>query len=1540
MGRSSLRIVHPHKFFYFCSYKCSWVLLALAFLITCSTWLTTHKYHHQLEDRSQFLTCLSGDCFITLFSGLFDQRNFQCGAGSVCHTFNNGGGVPKSWSVAGWVRLDTALDEVFDVTAFSIGPVSLKFAAPAVPYVGVESAWPDVRRQFEHKPGLRGHCADLTIRSYQTQSFDDALRECAQLPGCTVVTRNSHDLSTFFCLAAYSIDTPDGAWASAVLREAPPFHQYSGAVTVNSWNYFAMTHESGILRFYVNGFLRQTMEVSIPEDVTQLDLGRSPRWFESRFPGQIGNIRAWRRQLQPNEVVMSMSTELPTRDHVLNVTASPLWTGPPPIRPTWASLAVPSHVSECDAAVIVPVLERTPFPQLQTLATHLQHFAGHSCHAKVFMVACSRQDLGNSSLDNLQDAVLLRPNVSLRWDACVQYGLKLALAKAYTTPYTAVVAESLVPLYGWLSGLAHDLQLHTDTSAVFAKILFANGTIKSAGSRFEQAYDDYLGRQVLRPVEMYAGYPWNYQPTMKTMMIRGAGCSAWLMHSSDFRKILEDGFPSGLGSNLACSDMALKLQRGGRAVLLSPQGAFVDTAARIQHEDTAALQAFDEVWGADLASQHALGLAFNATVSWAMQCGGYEGIKAYNLMQHLEGQLQLRAQIQRGWPFCEHPDVLQGMPLAFTQRLYRLRRLSAYLPSDIIVHQKDYRQLAAWPWPPSNSSTYLIGRYGWDVDPIHRQWIDQVKNELDEVWVPSNWHAASLRQQGVRTGKIFVIPESVDSHFYDPDIWEPLTLPRQARLSFLSSFRLDDHAGWQAVLSAYLTAFRNCTDVSLYINTAMSPELSYKRASIYETMNTFLRSSNDTYLRSISMYPEPTRGAPHVYVFGRQLTQIELLRIISSVDVVVVPSRGDGWNSLYLEAMSLGKPLIATTSAGLAEHIQPGFAFQLNYTSTEVHGSDTWFRGARWAEPCAEGLIAAFRAAYSSKSLHAMGREARVRMVKEYDNEVVSNMVLKRLKEISEYQLSRPRTARSLDLAKDPVPTDVHICAMLPKASIRVHRTTPALKIAVVSTAPPRRCGIATFNTALLRYLRPLLPQGSSVEVFPLVGDMEAAPFGMDPTMHVIRQENYGDYIATARLINDGGFHAAILQHEFGIWGGTTGCLVVCFLKMLEVPAVTVIHTLSDNLGNSDQYILQQLSAASTAVVVMSESSRNKLGAFHGIPGNNVVVLPHGAPVISAVDPLAAKAMLNLTGRTVLLTHGLINPMKGVDLVLDALPTIVKEFPAVVYLVVGEPHPDCGWPCANYYEQLVKAVSDHRIMDHVRFVTEFINDQLLLQYVQAADIYVLPYKDRITTNSGTLTMALAAGKAIVSTPFDHAVSVLPGRGVLVDFESPTSLQEGILQLLRDDGLRVKYQQAARELSSGKDWRSFKRLPFFVYAYVSSENPPPLSLCSARCRYLVFHRRHDLLYMRHPPLLPPSPPLPAAEQQQEQKQLPRGPSASQLQLRPSVTGSLASRLGAVTMEIQQYGSTQVMPMDAVRNCFSKLLVPLARQHSGAEDCEPN
>ncbi|GIL63132.1 hypothetical protein Vafri_17256 [Volvox africanus] len=1193
------------------------------------------------------------------------------------------------------------------------------------------------------------------------------------------------------------------------MSESPPSKDYAGAVAVKSWSYLALTYESGLLLFYVNGVLHQRLDISLPAKYTRVDVGWSPRWFEGLFPGDVGNIRVWRRKLQPNEVAMSISSELPASDHVLNVTPSALWTAPVAIKSGWTSLASSNQPSNCAASVVVPFLDRTPVHQLRILASHLQQHAGNSCQVSVFLVACTRQDFDNAGFDGLGQAVVLQPSAKLQWDACIRYGFQQALTWDSEIPYIAVVAGSLLPLPGWLLGLVSDFQQHTGVSAVFSKTLFVNGTIKSFGSRFEQMYDDYLARQVVRPVEMYEGYPWNYGPTMKTVAVQAAGCSAWLMRSSGVTELLEDGgFSLGLGSYLACSDMALRLQQAGRAVLVSPLSSFIDTATRARQEDPAALQAFEQTWSYILKAQYVSALALNATATWVMHCGGFAGIEAFNLVQHLEGKLRLRAQIQRGWPFCEHPDVLQDMPLTFSERVYRLRRLSAYLPSDIVIHHKDYRQLAAWPWPPNNSSAYLIGRYSWDMDRIHRQWADQVKLELDEVWVPSNWHATSLQQQGIQVNKIFVVPESVDSHLYDPDIWDPLTLPRQRKLSFLTSFCMDDHAGWQAVLVAYLKAFRNHTDVSLYMHTATFPQRVYRRDLVYEAMHTFLHSSKDTYLQSVSLYQGHTNDAPHVHVFGQQLTQLELARIYSSVDVVVVPSRSEGWDAPYMKAMSLGKPLIASIWGGLAEYIQSDFAFLLNYTITPVHSLDDWVRGANWAQPSVDGLVTAFRTSYGSQNLCAMGQKARWKIVEDHDIEVVSNMILERLKTISESRKSESHNAKPLDMAKDPIPVDVHMCSLLPKASVRLSQVMPALKIAVLSTAPPRRCGIATFNSALVEYLQPLLPQGSSVEVFPLVWDTELPALGgTDPTQRRIRQENYNDYVSTARAINGEGFHAAILQHEFGIWGGADGSLIVCFAKMLEVPVVTVIHTLSDNLWDSHQYILQHLAASSKAVVVMSESSRNKLGAFHGIPSDNVIVLPHGAPVMSAVNPVAVKAMLNLTGRTVLMTNGLINPMKGIDLVLRALPAIVEEFPSVMYLIVGEPHPDCGKPCADYLEELVAAASDHRIADHIRFVTQFLDNGLLLQYVQAADIYVLPYKERITTNSGTLTMALAAGKAVVSTPFDHAALVLTGRGVLVDFDSPLSLQDGILGLLRDDSLRKKYQRAAREFSLGRDWRS-------------------------------------------------------------------------------------------------------------------------------------
>jgi hypothetical protein len=246
--------------------------------------------------------------------------------------------------------------------------------------------------------------------------------------------------------------------------------------------------------------------------------------------------------------------------------------------------------------------------------------------------------------------------------------------------------------------------------------------------------------------------------------------------------------------------------------------------------------------------------------------------------------------------------------------------------------------------------------------------------------------------------------------------------------------------------------------------------------------------------------------------------------------------------------------------------------------------------------------------------------------------------------------MSQPvQEAKSVDISKDPVAREIHMCALLPTAAALLRPSQRldhvVLRIAVVTTWAPRPCGIATFAGNLLGHLEPALPNGSTLTVFPILVDTVRANASSANDM-ALRQENFGDYIRLAHHINSHGYNVVLLQHEFGIYGGASGAFATCLARMLSVPLVSVLHTLSDNLNDENHYNLQHLVYASAAVVVMSNTSRNHLGAYHGVSSEKVVVIPHGVPSVPNGMVEDMKARLNLTGRTVLLTNGLINPGK------------------------------------------------------------------------------------------------------------------------------------------------------------------------------------------------------------------------------------------------------------------------------------------------------
>ncbi|KAG2427381.1 hypothetical protein HYH02_014601 [Chlamydomonas schloesseri] len=1432
-------------------------------------------------------------------------------------TLRSSGNSPSgSWSFGAWISLDGHLEHAMDVTALSYGPVSLKFAAPGVPYLVSNPHWPDTRRRFSLLTGIRGHCGDMSLPGRRTSSDEDAAMLCATTPGCQVFTRDIHSHTTVLCYSYYAAETHDINWHTGLLWDPPPLSRFEQAVAFGQWNYYLVTYSAaaGLLRLYKNGFLLTDLtgqqQLAGQRPAGWLDLGASAvRHWEARFPGRIANLQLWAEELQPNQAAMAMYGNLPQAGEggpaqLLNAAPSGPWPDLPLPRSGWrpqyraaAASGAVGGAQRCAAAVVIPVTEAdAQLGDLRAAAVQLQHYAGAGCQVHVYYVAYEppvqrhpppppqkqqllqqsgapapapppqprpslREQLraiteeagsagGGGSGQRIEvveapaqqqqqqdSAEAATGGLAAAWNAGVRAALERIGTQHPDLPYVMLAGAQQLPTDGWLAALVEQAEAGAGAGAgagadakagggggpvggVHAKVIYPNGTVQAAGISFQVAYHPYLDRQAPGPVETHLGYPFNYAPIEQPYDTPAAGCSALLLRAALLRELVADGALGderlGGPGNWPCLDLSLRLRKRGQRLVVAPGAVLVSLAYNRTVDgqaDGRALGAFLDAWGPQLEAEGSAALALTSTATWVMHCGGSMGIEAANLVQHMEGRLRLRAQVQRGSPWCEHADVLQGTPRAFADRVGRLRQLSAYLPSDIYIHHKDYRQLAAWPWPPNNSSAYLIGRYMWEVDRVHAQWSQQMIHELDEVWVPSRWHADSCVAQGVPASKVFVVPESLDAALYNPDITDPVALPGRRRVAFLAVFKLEDRKGWQTLLTGYLKAFRDVSDVSLYIHTVTYPNLSYRRDWILDTMNNYLRGLTDTYLNATSLYPTPSPGRPHIHVFGQHLSGAEMVRIYSSIDCYVLPSHGEGWGLPYLEAMALGKPVIATGWSGMTEFLNPRVAYVLNYTLRPVHTSDPWFQGAKWAEPSEDSLVAVLREAYANPRREAMGAAARAEVVAKYDNAAVGRNILERLQKISAQLAAakQPRQPRSLDISKDPVPIDLHMCALAPRLPRAAPPQAPAgaIRLAVATTWAPRPCGIATFTDALLRSLRPLLPPGSQVDVFPIILDLQMPANLSDPyPPNAIRQYNYGDYVAAAAAINAGGYNVAMLQYEFGIYGGTHGSYANCFAKLLRVPVVSVIHTLSDNLPDEHHYNLQNLAGVSDSVVVMSPASRNKLGAYHGIPGAAVAVLPHGVPRVPQVNVAAVKASLNLTGRTVLITNGLIHPGKGIDLVLQALPEVVAAVPNLLYLVVGEPHPGCKQTCLDHYKHLQAMAAERNLTQggYVRFVTQFLDEDTMMRYIQASDVYVLPYRDRITTNSGTLSMAMAAGKVVVSTPFEHAaVALIGGRGVLFDFDDWRSLRDALLGVLGDFPRQAALSKAAREYASGLEW---------------------------------------------------------------------------------------------------------------------------------------
>jgi len=359
------------------------------------------------------------------------------------------------------------------------------------------------------------------------------------------------------------------------------------------------------------------------------------------------------------------------------------------------------------------------------------------------------------------------------------------------------------------------------------------------------------------------------------------------------------------------------------------------------------------------------------------------------------------------------------------------------------------------------------------------------------------------------------------------------------------------------------------------------------------------------------------------------------------------------------------------------------------------------------------------------------------------------------------------------------------------------------VRAAIVSTYPPRRCGLATFAAHLRQGL--LAAGAAEVPVVAVVRE-EAGSWPPEVAMTLPQDEDWA-YVEAARFLNRSGVDAVLLQHEFGIFGGEVGRMVLRLLSSLSVPVITTLHTVLSRPGPEQLAVLQRVIRASRAVVVMAGRAVGLLRDVYGAPPEKIVHIPHGVPAPPPETPAEWKERLGLAGRTVAMTFGLIGPGKGIERVLDAMAEAVPQCPDLLYLVVGATHPDIARASGESYRQgLEERVRRLGLEDHVRFVNRYLEEGELLGYLAACDIYITPYLEPQQISSGTLTYAVAMGKAVISTPYAYAEELLGGGvGWLVPFGDTGALAHALVALARSPGLRAGLARRARERARGFSW---------------------------------------------------------------------------------------------------------------------------------------
>ena len=369
--------------------------------------------------------------------------------------------------------------------------------------------------------------------------------------------------------------------------------------------------------------------------------------------------------------------------------------------------------------------------------------------------------------------------------------------------------------------------------------------------------------------------------------------------------------------------------------------------------------------------------------------------------------------------------------------------------------------------------------------------------------------------------------------------------------------------------------------------------------------------------------------------------------------------------------------------------------------------------------------------------------------------------------------------------------------------------------VVYLSTYPSRKCGIATFTQDLSTAIDKIASPKLKSKIIALNDNRSSYDYSNDVVFQ-INDTNIQDYLEAAKKINeDDKIKLVNVQHEFKIFGSDYGENLLVFLEAVKKPVITTLHTVLPAPSRQRKKIIQSIAKNSECLIVMSQFAVEILREDYNLKDSKIIFIPHGVHDVPYEQNTYLKKSLGYADKQLITSFGLLRPGRGkrssgrgFEYVLDALPDIIKQFPNVLYLIIGITHPKTlkreGEKYRYFLENKVKELG---IEKNVKFINRYVTLKELIKVLQTTDIYISSSHNPHQIVSGTLAYAMGCGRAVVSTPFLHAKeAVTPERGIVIDdFKNPKLFSEAIIEILSNPKRRERMGKKAYKYTRHMVW---------------------------------------------------------------------------------------------------------------------------------------